>query len=61
MTVYSIGKKGDEFSCEICGGPHVAFTGLLGRFTIVKEESLGAGVRRIYASVTIHESAAHPG
>ncbi|MBI5614641.1 alanine--tRNA ligase [Candidatus Gottesmanbacteria bacterium] len=61
VTVYSVGEKGREFSREICGGPHVAFTGLLGRFTIVKEESLGAGIRRVYATVTKNESAAHPG
>jgi alanyl-tRNA synthetase len=59
VTVYTIGKKGKEFSREICGGPHVAFTGTLGRFTIVKEESLGAGVRRMYATLTHNESAAH--
>ena len=61
VTVYSIGESGNEFSREICGGPHVAFTGTLGRFTIVKEESLGVGVRRMYASVTKNESATHPG
>jgi alanyl-tRNA synthetase len=45
VKVYSIGS----FSKEICGGPHVSFTGTLGHFTIVKGEALGAGVRRIYA------------
>lgn len=47
VKVYSIG----EFSREICGGPHVSFTATLGRFTIMKEESPGAGIRRIYANV----------
>ncbi len=37
------------FSQEICGGPHVARTGLLGHFRIQKEESSSAGVRRIKA------------
>lgn len=46
VKVYSIGS----FSKEICGGPHVSFTGALGRFTIMKEESAGSGVRRIYAA-----------
>jgi len=37
------------FSREICGGPHVERTGILGRFKIVKEESSSAGIRRIKA------------
>lgn len=44
-SVYKIG----EYSMELCGGPHVSFTGTLEHFTITKEESAGAGVRRIYA------------
>ena len=53
VNVYSMGA----FSREICGGPHVSFTGSLGHFTIVKEESAGAGVRRIYATVAPYEAA----
>lgn len=45
-------KLGDYFSAEFCGGPHVSFTGTLGHFTITKEESAGAGVRRIYATLS---------
>ena len=45
VNVYSIG----DFSQEICGGPHVEHTGELGRFRIVKTESIGAGLRRIRA------------
>jgi alanyl-tRNA synthetase len=37
------------FSKEICGGPHVERTGLLGEFRIVKEQSASRGVRRIRA------------
>ncbi len=37
------------FSREICGGPHVEHTGVLGKFKILKEESSSAGVRRIKA------------
>ncbi|MBP9850907.1 MAG: alanine--tRNA ligase [Candidatus Peribacteraceae bacterium] len=40
------------FSKEICGGPHVARTGMLGSFKIQKEESSSAGVRRIKAVVS---------
>lgn len=45
VKVYSI----DNFSKEICGGPHVGATGILGRLRIIKEESAGSGTRRIYA------------
>jgi alanyl-tRNA synthetase len=45
VTVYTIGN----FSKEICAGPHVERTGQLGHFKIIKEESSGAGVRRIRA------------
>lgn len=48
VKVYSMGK----FSKEICGGPHVARTGMLGSFKIQKEESSSSGVRRIKAVVT---------
>ncbi|MFN8505085.1 hypothetical protein [Kouleothrix sp.] len=45
VLVYAIG----DFSREICGGPHVARTAELGRFHVVKDEAVGAGVRRIRA------------
>ena len=45
VKVYSVG----DFSKEICGGPHVQRTGELGRFRIIKEEAVGAGLRRIRA------------
>lgn len=47
VKVYSIGTA----SCEICGGPHVEQTGELGHFRIVKEEAVGAGLRRIKATL----------
>ncbi len=47
VKVYSIG----DFSKEVCGGPHVTHTAEIGHFTIVKEEAVSAGVRRIRAIV----------
>lgn len=50
VKVYTVGdNNGDWYSREICGGPHVARTGELGKFRIVKEESSSSGVRRIKA------------
>ncbi|MCA9370617.1 MAG: alanine--tRNA ligase [Candidatus Peregrinibacteria bacterium] len=51
VKVYVIGEGKDVFSKEICGGPHVARTGMLGSFTLKKEESSSSGVRRIKATV----------
>ena len=50
VKVYTV----EGVSCEICGGPHAAHTGELGRFEIKKEEASSAGVRRIKA-VLIHD------
>ncbi len=49
VSVYFIGEPGKEFSIEVCAGPHVSNTRELGKFKIVKEESVAAGVRRIKA------------
>lgn len=40
------------FSQEICGGPHVKNTGILGHFKIQKEEASSSGVRRIKATLS---------
>ncbi|MBI2587231.1 alanine--tRNA ligase [Candidatus Amesbacteria bacterium] len=53
-SVYQIG----DFSKELCGGPHVNSTGEIGRIKITKEESAGAGIRRIYATAVSQEK--HP-
>ncbi|MDR2808523.1 MAG: alanine--tRNA ligase [Spirochaetaceae bacterium] len=45
VKVYTIG----DFSKEVCGGPHVTHTGVLGNFIIQKEQSSSAGIRRIRA------------
>ncbi len=49
VKVYQVGEGSNIISKEICGGPHVARTSMLGHFTILKEESSSAGVRRIKA------------
>lgn len=49
VTVYTIGNPQNYFSKEVCTGPHVENTGILGKFEILKEESAGSGKRRIYA------------
>ena len=53
VKVYTIGDPAHPFSREICGGPHVGRTGVIGeggkKFKITKEEASSAGVRRIKA------------
>jgi alanyl-tRNA synthetase len=53
VKVYTIGSDDKPFSREICGGPHVERTGVIGeggkKFKIKKEEASSAGVRRIKA------------
>ncbi len=49
LKVYTIGDFNNPISREVCGGPHVEHTGVLGHFKVKKEESSSAGVRRIKA------------
>jgi len=50
VKVYTAGNSNTDFFCkEVCGGPHVECTGILGKFKIQKEQSSSAGVRRIRA------------
>ncbi len=48
VKVYSIG----DFSKEVCGGPHVNSLSEIGGVKIIKEKSIGAGRRRIYAQLS---------
>lgn len=47
VKVYQIG----DVDLQICGGPHAQRTGQLGHFTLEKEQSSSAGIRRIRATV----------
>ncbi|MDP3052586.1 MAG: alanine--tRNA ligase [bacterium] len=47
VKIYSIG----DYSKEICNGPHVKNTSEIGKFKIIKEEAVGAGIRRIKATI----------
>ncbi|MBQ6393875.1 alanine--tRNA ligase, partial [Candidatus Saccharibacteria bacterium] len=49
VKVYTVGDAKQPASREVCGGPHVEHTGVLGHFKIKKEESSAAGIRRIKA------------
>ena len=55
VSVYTIlddREKKKWFSKEICTGPHVQNTSQIGKFKIIKEESVAAGIRRIKAIVS---------
>ena len=50
VSVYTIqDSSGNIFSKEVCRGPHVKQASELGSFKIIKQESCGAGIRRIKA------------
>ncbi len=52
VKVYYVGPKDNPFSIEICNGPHISNTRELGRFKIIKQENIGAGIKRIKAVLT---------
>ncbi len=49
VSVYTVGGEKEPVSKEICGGPHVQNSRMIGKLKIVKEEASSAGVRRIKA------------
>lgn len=47
VKVYKIG----DFSSEVCGGPHVTSTKVVGHVKIIKSEKIGSGIVRLYAAL----------
>ncbi len=52
VSIYFVGDANQYVSAEFCGGPHVPHTGVIGKFKIKKEESVAAGIRRIYGIIS---------
>jgi alanyl-tRNA synthetase len=52
VKVYYVGDDlSSAWSKEFCGGPHVARTGEIGKFRVIKVEKTGADTQRIRAIV----------
>lgn len=53
VKIYLIGSRDPDlaYSKEFCGGPHVNWTREIKSFKIIKQENIGAGLRRLYVKV----------
>jgi alanyl-tRNA synthetase len=48
VTVYTLeNEKGQVYSREFCGGPHINNTSEIGKFVILKQKSIGQNLRRL--------------
>jgi alanyl-tRNA synthetase len=48
VSVYSLQDEiGKVYSREFCGGPHVTNSSEIGKFKILKQKSVGQGIRRL--------------
>ena len=48
VSVYSLqDETGKVYSREFCGGPHVANSSEIGKFKVLKQKSVGQGIRRL--------------
>jgi alanyl-tRNA synthetase len=48
VTVYSLtAEDGEVYSREFCGGPHVENSSEIGTFKVIKQKSVGSGLKRI--------------
>ena len=58
VSVYAIvdQRSGEVISREFCGGPHVGSVTGLGKFELIREQGISAGIRRIKARLTASRS-----
>ncbi len=48
VTVYTLADKdGNVYSREFCGGPHIENSSEIGKFKILKQKSIGSGLKRL--------------
>lgn len=51
VSVYTLEDGDSVYSREFCGGPHIKNTSEIGKFEVIKQKSVGQGVRRIEYNV----------